>query len=295
MNNSSLPCRLDKSRGRVFSGSDFSTNSEDNNFQVKYRTKESDCELEGKMTLLDVNGSPPTAAVKNYRSLISSLFKTQYGLIDQGEPLYLRKPELGPLLLDWDTDNIKDESSYQLTELNTFSEPPISFADDHQPNFHKCFGAVASCSSPFPSSNPRNLYSLPYSGLASYPIHGVSRHNVEKEYNMDLSQYDNYDDDRGSHDFYWLMNNVLDDERQHPSVESLCASGLMFDFGWKYLGSKNHCPTAYHILQYPLDEMRPTNLGNEECNNGSSDDVLVELHCYILSRREGMLCTDGKN
>ncbi|XP_038897156.1 uncharacterized protein LOC120085308 isoform X2 [Benincasa hispida] len=277
LNNSSSPCRLNESRGRVFSHSDFSTNSDDNNFQ-DYRTKEFDCDVETKMTLLDVNVSPLTAAVDNYRSLISSLFKPQYGLYDQGEHLYLRKQELEPLLLGWDTDNIKDVSfSSQLTELNTFAELPITFADDHQPNLHKSFGAVALCSSPFPSSNRRNLYSLPYSSLASYQIRGLSWHNVEKEEDIDatfnnmhlnfssvpkcLRQCDNYVNDEGSRDFCaqsadWVMNNVLDDKHQNPSVESLCASDIVFDFGRKYLsGSKEQCQTAYHILQYPPDEM----------------------------------------
>ncbi|CAK9309753.1 unnamed protein product [Citrullus colocynthis] len=242
LNNSSSPCSLNKSSGSLFSHSVFSTSSDDNNFHVQYRTKEFDCDVERKMTLLDVNGSHLTATVENYRSLISDLFKPQYGLYDQGEDLHIRKQELEPLLLGWDTDDIKDENSSQVTELNTFAEPPISFADDHQPNLHKSFGAVALCSSPFPSSNRRNVYSLPCSSLDSYQIHGLSWHNVEKEEDIDatfnvhlnfssvpkcLRQCDNYVDDGGSRDFCaqsadWLMYSVLDDERRNPSVESLC-------------------------------------------------------------------------
>lgn len=314
LNNSSSPCSLNKSSGSLFPHSVFSTSSDDNNFQVQYRTKEFDCDVERKMTLLDVNGSPLTAAVENYRSLISGLFKPQYGLYDQGEDLHIRKQELEPLLLGWDTDDIKDESSSQVTELNTFAEPPISFADDHQPNLHKSFGAVALCSSPFPSSNRRNIYSLPCSSLDSYQIHGLSWHNVEKEEDIDatfnvhlnfssvpkcLHQCDNYVDDGGSHDFCaqsadWLMYSVLDDERRNPSVESLCASGIVFDFGQKYL--KEQCQTAYHILKYPLDEMKLTAFLNEDCNNDSSDDVLADYRPTFFIQpesffQEGKVCS----
>ncbi|KAA0050636.1 reverse transcriptase [Cucumis melo var. makuwa] len=298
LNNSLSPCRLNNSRGRSSFHSDFSTNSNDNNFQVKYRTKEFDCDVDRKMTLLDVNGSPLTAAVENYRSFISSLFNPQYSLYDQDEHLHLRKQKLEPLLLGWDTDYIKDESSSQLTELNTFAKSPISFADDHQPTLHESFGAVALCSSPFPSSNRINFNSLPYSNLASYQIQGLSWQNVSKEEDIDatfnnlhlnfssvpkcLHQCNSYVDDGGCHDLCaqnadWVMNNVVNDESQHPSVESLCASGLVFDFGWKYLsGSKEQCQTSYHILKYPLDEIQPTALINEEWSNDSSDDVLVD-------------------
>ncbi|XP_022991296.1 uncharacterized protein LOC111487990 isoform X4 [Cucurbita maxima] len=289
LNNSSSPCRLNKSRGRVLFHSDFSTNNDDDNFHVKYRTKDFDSDVEGKMTLLDANSSPSTAAVENYRSLIN-LFNPQYGFYDQGEPLHIRKQEMEPLLLGWDTDDIKDDSS-KVTEFHTFAEPPISFADDHQPNLQESFGAVALCSSPFPSSYHRNLYPLPYSSLDSYQIHGLSRHNVEKEEGIDatfnnvhlnfssvpkcLSQCDNYVEDRGffcAQSANWLMNYASNDEHRHPSLESMCASGFVFDFGWKYLsGSKEHCQTAYHLLEYPLDEMRPTSPVNEECNIDSSE------------------------
>ncbi|XP_023549353.1 uncharacterized protein LOC111807729 isoform X2 [Cucurbita pepo subsp. pepo] len=292
LNNSSSPCRLNKSRGRVLFHSDFSTNNDDDNFHVKYRTKEFDSDVEGKMTLLDANSSPSTAAVENYRSLIT-LFNPQYGFYDQGEPLHIRKQEMEPLLLGWDTDDIKDDSS-KFTEFHTFAEPPISFADDHQPNLQESFGAVALCSSPFPSSYHRNLYPLSYSSLGSYQIHGLSRPNVAKEEGIDasfnnvhlnfssvpkyLSQYDNYVDDRGICDLFcaqsanWLMNYASDDEHRHPFVESMRASGFVFDFGWKYLsGSKEHCQTAYHLLEYPPDEMRPTSPVNEECNIDSSE------------------------
>ncbi|XP_011659159.1 uncharacterized protein LOC101207408 [Cucumis sativus] len=291
LNNSLSPCRLNKSRGRSFSHSDFSTNSEDNNFQIKYRTKEFDCNVDRKMTLLNV-----TAAVENYRSFISSLFKPQYGLYDQDEHFHLRKQKLKPLLLGWDTDYIKDESSSQLTELNTIAKSPISFADD-QPTMHESFGAAPLCSSPFPSSNRTNLNSLPYSSLASSQIHGLSWQNVAGEdigttfNNLHLNfssvpkflhQWNSSVDDGGCHDLCaqntdWVMNNVLDDGSQHPSIESLCASGLVFDFGCKYLSdSKEQRQTAYHILKYPLDEIQPTALTNEEWSNDSSDDVLVD-------------------
>ncbi|XP_022954289.1 uncharacterized protein LOC111456585 isoform X2 [Cucurbita moschata] len=317
LNNSSSPCRLNKSRGRVLFHSDFSTNNDDDNFHVKYRTKEFDSDVEGKMTLLDANSSPSTAAVENYRPLISTLFNQQYGFYDQGEPLHIRKQEMEPLLLGWDTDDIKDDSS-KFTEFHTFAEPPISFADDHQPNLHESFGAVALCSSPFPSSNHRDLYSLPYSSLASYQIHGLSRPNVEKEEGIDatlnnvhlnfssvpkcLSQCDNYVDDRGICGFFcaqsanWHMNYALDDEHRYPSLDSMCASGFVFDFGWKYLsGSKEHCQTAYHLLEYPLDEMRPTSPVNEECNIDSSEygqPFFIQPESFFQEGKVRSLLTD---
>lgn len=285
---------MNKSRRRVLSHSDFSTNSNDNEFQVKYRTNESDCELEGTITLLDANSSLLT--VEDYKSLISSQFKPRYSRYDFGEPLQLIKQEPEALLLSWDIDNIKDESAFssQLTELNEFAEPPTSFADDHQPNLHERSGAVALCSSPFPSSNHGNLYSFPYSSLASYQIHGSSRQeNTHAAFNnlhlnfsyvpKCLTQCDNYTDYNGSCDFFhtqsarWLMNNVLDDEPQHSSIESLSASGFVFDLGWKcFSGSEEHCQTAYHILEFPMDEMRPTVPVHEDCNYGSSYDAFVE-------------------
>ncbi|XP_023549355.1 uncharacterized protein LOC111807729 isoform X4 [Cucurbita pepo subsp. pepo] len=316
LNNSSSPCRLNKSRGRVLFHSDFSTNNDDDNFHVKYRTKEFDSDVEGKMTLLDANSSPSTAAVENYRSLIT-LFNPQYGFYDQGEPLHIRKQEMEPLLLGWDTDDIKDDSS-KFTEFHTFAEPPISFADDHQPNLQESFGAVALCSSPFPSSYHRNLYPLSYSSLGSYQIHGLSRPNVAKEEGIDasfnnvhlnfssvpkyLSQYDNYVDDRGICDLFcaqsanWLMNYASDDEHRHPFVESMRASGFVFDFGWKYLsGSKEHCQTAYHLLEYPPDEMRPTSPVNEECNIDSSEyrqPFFIQPESFFQEGKVRSLLTD---